>query len=509
MAVRIQSPVPGCTRHPGMGFVYVCESCENKLICVDCVTDSHNGHTLGKLTDHVVDQKREIQQYVHELSKTDTSKIEELKDVRVYETNGGRYQKVISDIKRQGKQMKYDIDSAIALLVKMCTESEKINRDISDKNETADLTKHLREDLKPRLDRHEQELTPDATVDVTTLGREMENTSIDPPSPGRLQTVEFKPGTVSSELLERMLGKVLVDGEVQSYKPIPFPVLLSDFKTSFLFDVCRTCPTGDTAWFSHWGDEYVYRLDIKGNVKEEIKCELEVQAISVSPTTGRGWLCVCEDQSIREITTGGAIVTRFTVHHTPASLCITSDDMAIVGMEGEIQIYTTDGRAVSDGAGSPCRQMAVWPHHLASCKQTGDVAAVDSEGLSYDEYIGMEESDIQPHVIVMDKYLNRKFIVKDFGTTESKGTANQPKCYPHDVCFDSSGDVLVTETVTKSVRLIDGSTGRCMKTFYESYVHVPCCISLHEDGTFWIGHGTGYYMAVLGNCHQLAEKWED
>ncbi|XP_033732087.1 uncharacterized protein LOC117321681 [Pecten maximus] len=414
-----------------------------------------------------------------------------LKPRRIFvkvKTNGGGYQKVINDIKRQGKQMKDTIDYAIDLLVKMCTELEKLNKSVSEKNKTA-LTKHLREDLEPKLDRCQQVLTSGTTVDVTTLALEIRNTSIDPPSSRRLQTVEFKPGTISSELLERMLGKVLVDGKDQSYKPIPTPVALFEFKTSLLYDVCRTCLTGDEAWLSFWKDEGVYRMDLKGSVRETIECKVKVKSISVSRTTGRVWLCVEDDRSIREITTGGNVVTRFNVNNTPASLCITSDDMVVVGMFGGIQLYTTDGRAVSAGAGGPCRQVAVWPHHMASCSLTGDVAAVDSDDVSYDECIAGKNPDKQPHVIVMDKYLNLKFRCKDLGTTKSNGSSNQSsKFYPFDVCFDGAGDVLVTEWITKSVLLIDGNTGRCMRTVYTSDRHEPFCTSLLEDGTLWVGH---------------------
>ncbi|XP_033730794.1 uncharacterized protein LOC117320255 [Pecten maximus] len=482
-----QTPVPGCPQHKGMGFMYVCKSCADELIWVDCVTDSHYGHKMGKLTDYVADQKREIQQYVDKLSKTDIPKIKE--DIREQETSGGGYKEVISDIKRQGKQMKDNIDNAIDLLVKMCTELEKLNKKVSEKNKTA-LTKYLREDLEPKLDRCQQVLTSGITVDVTTLAREIRNTSIDPPSPRRLQTVEFKPGTISTELLERMLGKVLVDEEDQSYKPIPTPVVLSEFTTSFYYDVCRTCLTGDEAWLSYWDAESVYRVDFKGSVKETIECKVKVTLISVSPTTDRVWFCVSEDGSIREITMGGDIVTRFNVNNTPSSLCITSDDMVVVvGMKGGIQLYTTDGRAVSAGAGRPCRQVAVVPHHMVSCSLTGDVAAVDFDGVGYDDYIAGKKPDKQPHVIVMDKHLNLKFRCKDIGTIKSNGSSSQSsKFYPGDVCFDGAGDILVTEEITRSVLLIDGNTGRCMRTVYTSDGSKPWCISLLKDGTLWVLH---------------------
>ncbi|XP_060074005.1 uncharacterized protein LOC132553750 [Ylistrum balloti] len=485
MAVQGQIPVPGCPRHQGKGFIYVCKSCDDQLICMDCGTDSHIGHTFGNLAEYVTSQKQEIQQYVDKLSKVDIPKVQE--DIRENETNGGKYQAVIRDIKRQGEKMKDDIDRNIDMLVNMCTELEKLNASTSEKNKTA-LNKHLTEDLNPKLNRCQEVLENGNTVDITTLVREIRNTSTDPPTPGRLQTVEFKPGSISTEVLEHMFGNILVDGQDQSYKPIPTPVVLDEFKTPISCDVCRRGLTGDEAWLSYWDSDSVYRVDTEGRVKEKIDCKVKVDSISISPTTGRVWFCVCDDRSIWEITTGGDIVQQFNVTDTPRALCMTSDDMVVVGMKGGIQLFTTDGRAVSSRAGGPCRQVAVFPHHMTSCKQTSDVAVVDRDDVFFDNYMAGKEPDKQPYVIVMDKHLNLKFHCKDISTTNPNRSSTQSsKFYPFDVCFDGAGDVLVTEWITKSVLLIDRNTGRCMRTIYTDGA-VPKCISLHEDGTIWVGH---------------------
>ncbi|XP_021357925.1 uncharacterized protein LOC110453337 [Mizuhopecten yessoensis] len=485
-----QTPVPGCPRHQGLGFLYVCKSCEDQLLCMECVTDSHNGHKLGKLTDYVADQKREVQQYADKLSKIDIPKTEgDIKESGQH-AKSGRYQKMMGRIRRQGKQMKDDIDNAIDMLVRMCTELEERNADISEKNKTA-LTKYMREDLKPKLDRCKQVLTSGTTVDVITLAREIRNgVSTVPPSLSDLQNVGYKPGTISTELLDSMLGKLLVDGVDESYKPIPKCVVLYEFKTSFLYNTCQTCLTGDEAWLSFWDSETINRVDLKGKVNERIECQVKVSSISVSPTTGRVWFCVRSDNSIREIMTGGDIVTRFNVENKPGSVCITSDDMVVVGMNGGIQMYTTDGLAVYNGASGPCRQVAFWPHHVTSCTLNGDIAAVDSDGvISFEDFMAGKNPGKQPRVIVMDKHLNLKFYCKDIGTRKTYGSDTQStKFYPYDVCFDGAGDVLVTEYVTKSVLLIDRNTGHYMRTVYTSDGGTPWCISLHDDRTLWVVH---------------------
>ncbi|XP_069115107.1 uncharacterized protein [Argopecten irradians] len=482
-----QTPVPGCTRHEGMGFVYVCKSCDDQVVCMDCVTDNHNGHTLGKLTEYMETQKREIQYYVDKLSKSEIPKVEE--DIREFEANIGGYKKLIGDIKRQGKEMKDSIDTAVDLLVKMCAEIDKMNKSISEKNIDA-LKTHLKKDLKPKLDRCQETLMSGTTVDVTSLAREIRNNPTNvTPNLTRLQALEFKPGKVSPEILKRMLGRILVDGDDQSYTYKYLPKSEALVKTPFLFDSCESCLTSDQAWLSYWDSENVYRLDVKGDVKEKVECEGKIQRISVSPTTGRLWFCLFEDQSIREVTADKNIVTRFKVNNIPVSLCVTSDDMVVVGMKGGIQLYTTDGRVVSDGAGRPYRQAAVWPHHMASCPSTGDIAVVDSDCVYFDEYIAGKTKIKQPSAIVMDKHLNLKLRYTNITAAKSSVQSSQlSKFYPYDVCFDGAGNVLLTEFVTKSVLLIDGDTGGLLRTIYASDGEMPWCISLHDDGTLWIGH---------------------
>ncbi|XP_021360174.1 uncharacterized protein LOC110454792 [Mizuhopecten yessoensis] len=489
-----QTPVPGCTHHPGMGFVYICKTCDNELLCMDCVVSRHNSHNIGKLTDYVSEQKQQIRQYQEKLSKTDIPKLDgqiQESEENLKESSIG-LRKMIEDIKRQGEQIKTEANNLVDKLVTLCRDLMKINADITEKN-TAALTKLLGEKLKPQLERCQQVLTSGSNVDVISVARETRNTSTTPPDLRALKTAAFKPGVVYNDLLERMLGTVLVDGENPLYKPIPSPTVVSSFKTPFLYDMCRTCRSGDEAWLSYWKEDNIHRVDQKGNIKEKVECKVKVESITVSPTTGRVWFCVTEDKSIREVMSNGAAVTRFTVDAVPQSLCITQEDMLVVGMEYKgIVMFTSDGRAVSDGAGGVCRQEAVSPYHLTYCRQTGNIAATDSDNVSSVNYVAGTSPGKEPRVIVMDKHLKLKFQCKHLGdiTSQVGGGEQSSKFYPGDVCFDGTGDVLVVEKVTKSVVLIDGNNGHFLRTVYIASRSSPYSISLQDDHTctLWIGH---------------------
>ncbi|XP_033743044.1 uncharacterized protein LOC117329285 [Pecten maximus] len=488
-----QTPVPGCSHHSGMGFVYVCKTCDNQLICMDCVVGRHNKHDLGKLTDYVSEQKRQIKEYKERLSKTDIPKAE--RDIKENNENLSECRKklreMIDNIKCQAEQMKKEIDKLTDRLVKLCRDLEKMNSDITVMNNSA-LTKCLREEMRPRLDKYQQVLTSGTNVDVITLARETRNgncASTVPNARGTLKTAAFKPGSIHNGLLERMLGTVIVDGENPIFRTVKKISVVSKFKTSIRCSVYRTCREGGEAWLSHKTEKQIYRIDQNGNTKKKIECKVKVQSIAVSPTTGRVWFCVQADNSIREVTSNDQIVIRFNGESTPLSLCITAEEMVVVGMSGGIILYTTDGRMVTDGAGRVCRQEADVPHHMAFCTQTGDVAAADNGNVTFGEYMAGKEPVKPPRIIVMDKHLKLKFQYQHIDDIEPQtGEGQHSKFYPYDVCFDGAGDVLVTEHVTSSVLLIDGNNGHFLRTICISDGELPSGISLLDDRILWIGH---------------------
>ncbi|XP_069130109.1 uncharacterized protein [Argopecten irradians] len=489
-----QTPVQGCTHHPGMGFVFVCTLCDNEPICIKCVTDRHNKHDLVVLTDFVSEQKQIIKRYEEELSKTHIPKLEsEIKENdEHFKGSKQLISEMTNDIKRHGEQMKEEIDKITDRLLKLCKDFEKMNEDITEKNKTK-LTKRLHEQLRPRLERCHQVLTSGINDDVITLARETRNTKCVSSAAidlGTLKTATFKLGTIQTGLLERMLGMVIITGEIPVFRPIPKTFVISTFKPPFPYQICRTCRTGDEAWLSVCDKNPVYKVDQKGYIKDKIDCKVKVHSIAVSPTTGRVWFCVRDDKSIREITSDDNIVTCFNVGSIPKSLCITQEDMVVVGMFGGISLYTTEGRMVTDGAGRVCRQNAAAPHHMAYSTFTEDVIVADSDNVSINDYMAGNKPGKHPRVIVMDKHLKLKFECRYIGGLESQAgrDCQQSRFYPVDVCFDGAGDVLVAERVTKSVILIDGSNGNFLRTIYICDGRLPLCISLQNGSSLWIRH---------------------
>ncbi|XP_069118786.1 uncharacterized protein [Argopecten irradians] len=196
-----QSPVSRCSRHEGM-FAFVCETCDDKLICMTCVTDDHNGHRLGDLNKFEEKHKRDIQQCVDKLSETDIPNVEEA--IRKCDTKYGMYQKRIDAIKLQGKELKGSIDDVIDFMVTKCAEVENINTSISEGNKTA-LIEHLNTDLKPKLGRYQDILTSGTVEDITDIAREIRSASNVSSTSRSLKTVDFTPEKISTDRLAASL----------------------------------------------------------------------------------------------------------------------------------------------------------------------------------------------------------------------------------------------------------------------------------------------------------------
>ncbi|XP_069128918.1 uncharacterized protein [Argopecten irradians] len=482
-----QTPVPGCREHPGMGFVYVCKTCNNDLICMDCVVGRHQKHNLSKLAEFLSEQTQKIQQYEKKLSKYDIPKTESAINEEHFKENGKEFRQMIDDIKIQGEEMKREIDKITNRLVNLCRDLVKMNADVKEKNKEL-LTTYLREELEPQLDRCQRISGTDDDI----IAKAWEILSTGPTTPLALTSLRvavFQPGNISNAVLGRMLGSLLVEGENTSFRAVPPCAVISSFKTSFDYDECRTCRSSDEAWLSYWDEEQIYRVDQKGNVRKKIECNAKVHSIAVSPTTGGVWFCVKEDKSIRDITSDGNIVTRFNVGSNPLSLCITQEDMVVVGMTDDIKLYIAHGWRVTNASGHVCTQEAVVPHHMAYSITSGDVAVTDSDYESFGNYLAGKESGKQPSVIVMDKHLKLKFQCRYIGGMESQaGDSQQFKFYPWDVCFDGAGDVLVSEKVSKSVMLIDGSNGHFLRTVYVPDAGIPRCIYLQDSSALMIAH---------------------
>ncbi|XP_060083077.1 uncharacterized protein LOC132562351 [Ylistrum balloti] len=487
-----QIPIPGCPYHQGMGFVYVCKMCDNELVCIDCVLDRHYQHNLRKLTDYVLEQKSQIEQYQKKLSEHDLPKLE--CDIREnderFEKCCEQIRKMIDEIKIQGKKMKNEIDNSIERVVTICRDLEKLNDDITKKNNAA-LVKYLKEEIRPKLDRCQRALSSDVTVDVITVANQVKSSSTAPPTVGGLKTAAFKSGTLSSGILDRMLGSLLIDGDNPEFRPVQKTSVVSSFRSDVVYTSCRTSCTGDKAWLSHWKGNKIYQVDKKGAIQDLIDCKVEVQTITVSPTTGRVWFCVLEDKSIQECMSDGSTVTRFKVDSCPFSLCFTNEDMIVVGMVNEIVLYTIDGRRVTDGAGRVCRQQAVSPHRITCCRLSGDVAALDTDDILFSQYMTSKEPGSQPRVIIMDKHMKYKFRYHAIDAMQPQTNDTQEnKFFPQDVCYDGAGDILVLDIASKTVILIDGNNGHFLRTLYISEGSKPTSMSLQGDSTLWVGHGS-------------------
>ncbi|XP_033758083.1 uncharacterized protein LOC117340428 [Pecten maximus] len=462
----------GCARHDGAGMSYVCLDCDEELICRECRDDLHKGHNLHDVSE-VLTRKREIiRQYLDSLSLTDQSE-DSVEDTEwKLRENSRTFRSLVERIRKQGEVMKGAIDTIIDRLVKVCAEIEKHNAALL---ETYKASQHM-ECRTPGVEICEKLITSGTNEEVMRVAKTCQSRSF----PGKTKMVDFRIKPLVTAHLQHMLGKLTVDGLDHEYQLTNTCTILSQFQHVSTASTCRAI--GDEqAWLSHWADDVIYRVDQQGHVKESVHCGVKVRQMALCPGTGRVWFCCWDDCTIREILDRPE--TRIVTDQSPMSLCVTADSTVVVGVAGDVRLYTKDGRTISSGE-IPCRQSAMTPHHLACCPQTGDIAVADNDGVVYDEYVSKSGTGgKRPHIKVMDKHLNVRFCYPDI---DRRGDIHQLLRYPYDVCFDARGDVLVADWATHSVLQVDGGRGHFLRTVYTGDA-APHTVSLQRSGVLWVG----------------------
>ncbi|XP_060065754.1 uncharacterized protein LOC132546076 [Ylistrum balloti] len=480
----------GCSHHHGVQFLYVCSDCGEELVCQECRHDLHQGHNLTDVSD-VIPRKREIiRQYIDELSSTGRQSNDSAGDTEdKLQENRSSFESLRTSIRRQGEAMKGVVEAVVDRLVNVCTDIERSNAKLIENYKTS----QERESEIPQVDVCEEVIRSGTDTEVMKLAQMFQS------APLKIKMVNYCPRPLVTAQLQHMLGALTVDGLHHEYQRAKTCTILSQFQHLSTASTCRAIESEqDQAWLSHWGDSVIYRVDQQGLVKEKVCCGVKVRHMALCPETGRVWFCCWEDGTVREIL--DQPVTRIVTDLSPMSLCVTVDCTVVVGVAGDIRLYTKDGHTVTSND-LPCTQSAVTPHHLACCSQTGDIAVADNDGVVYDEYISGSRTGKHPHIKVMDKQLCIRFRYPD---TTRWSDIHQLLRYPYDVCFDRMGDILVADWATHSVLQIDGGRGHLLRTVYTCDA-APHTIS-QQGGVLWVGL-VGRTVRVLK--HRVEHEEED
>lgn len=179
-----------------------------------CIANKHNGHPVKLLSDYIPEQKKELQRCVDILRETDFTKLTgtlQNFDTQIRE-NSRRFETLRESIKRQGITLKAAIDKAAMNFHKVNDNMEMKNVGILSTYRT-ELSKYGSEDKRDKLARCQRIVTNGTDEEVMLLAEGRGANSIEPPTPGKLTKVIFKPTTYHGSL-KWQFGSLKVDGKI-------------------------------------------------------------------------------------------------------------------------------------------------------------------------------------------------------------------------------------------------------------------------------------------------------
>lgn len=101
-----------CLSHRQNDVIFVCQDCNEALICATCSTTTHGQHNLIELSDRAKLKKRTLTEFEYE---TDDRKLPEIKEQiqsakKELNDNDSHFQQLTSKMKQQAEKGKKEID---------------------------------------------------------------------------------------------------------------------------------------------------------------------------------------------------------------------------------------------------------------------------------------------------------------------------------------------------------------------------------------------------------------
>ncbi|XP_060071386.1 uncharacterized protein LOC132551278 [Ylistrum balloti] len=518
--VRINGAIY-CKHHPNHEVTLVCEDCEGILVCVDCVTSTHQRHGLVKLIDVAPLKRENIRTFMDKAERTAIPKVRkqvEFANEKLAE-NKTMYKELVVKIRQQGQTLKEEIDRITEKFVTQCEEVGKENEEkmLKYRKQLHTLYAEL------NLSVHECRKTLEAGTPTQVYAVEKKvSTALKLPTAPTIRPTFFNAGSLSLDQIEQSFGGLTMPDEQtevdqQTAMGHPATKLMQDYvddSASGIFDgsdsgLLNMPHHGNRtvyclSEFEHMTDihslhsvsntPYTWILDIftydillvnkKGKVKDKRELKVIPDDLCLSPVTGNMWVSTEDDYKIREA--GPSEKTpRVRFHSTdlPLSICITRDNKVMVGTHKTVTVYTPEGEVVQRTTTDRTkRQMVTFPRHIAQCPMSGNIAVADGDDPEWG-------GDDKPHVMVMDSNLLLQFRYRGNKSDSAGKKKSGPFFDPYDMCFDASGNLIVADRNNRSLLLVNRE-GRYLSTLHVDQAR-PVAVSLQNENILWVGFDRG------------------
>lgn len=256
-------------------------------------------------------------------------------------------------------------------------------------------------------------------------------------------------------------------------------------KTQFLHthNLQSLCATDEGVWIASSDSTELVEMDNDGERRRSVEMVSGVDGISLSPMSGRLWIC-CDDSTIREITlpdSADSALEPAQIRFETGCMCIgvTYNEYIIIGTYMDVSIFSQDGETVLSTQNIPGSHI-IKPYKITACKKTRRIAVADWD----DGVCGGEDV---PNVAVFNDRL--EFLHRYYGETKllKKRKSGPTQFLPYDICYDPQGMLLVVDYKIRCINVID-SGGHFLRLLLAlpSTTVSPICLSLHND-QLWVG----------------------
>ncbi|XP_021377834.1 uncharacterized protein LOC110465948 [Mizuhopecten yessoensis] len=500
-----------CIHHKGRQLDFYCEKCQEP-VCPKCLSSIHKTHTVCELSEIIPQKEPDIKNFIDRTEKNDLVRIG--KYITTTDTllkdNASTFEKLSQKLKMQTDKLKQELDMLTAQTLSLYHKMEEDNTTLINKYKQ-DLEMYEKQ-LKSQIQECKAALQRGSHIQIYDTFCEIHSPTHSLPVTPILGTANFTSNEKPQDHLKKALGKVITSGQgqtltdqdrsvcgqpstqqqqsgtkvkkaVTTYKLLPQTKVVEEWKSPrYIYSICPT--TDGQVWTT--ASDTLTLLDRKGKVIQEVKHNVYINDISLSPTTHTLW--VCDDKNNIMELVSGRLTHRFSTKEEPRCICVTASNHVIVGMYRHISKFTTDGKMVcttmAKGTGKP---LVCSPRRISECPVTHNVAVVDFR----------DGGDGNKHVVVMDTDFKELFVYRgDIPSTykPTPQTEGRPFNPSGGVVYDCVGNLIIGDSINHRVLLISGG-GEFLRVIHTD-TDCAVAVGIDREDVLWAVFGSWLVSTV-------------
>ncbi|XP_033758107.1 uncharacterized protein LOC117340456 [Pecten maximus] len=461
------NPKIPCSFHDDYDVIAACETCDDRLVCIQCMNSTCFGHTLCNLEEVAERRKQTICCLLRDAEVLAIPKLEvHLNQVRrKRELLSTHCDDVSQNIRTRASELKKSIDTICEKRLVECAEFQKRKDDMLKMYEDSITREHA--ELLDSISKVKtivsscklRELLQNEGA-ISVLSNTETNTAVPV-----VAALWFTPEEVNVVEMTRLFGAMQRSVTISEFEHISR-------------EVRTICLVGEQAWIGCDGNKELCLTNKEGDSVKSVKiCTYFMnQIMDICPGADDSVWVACRDGIITQVMSHDVKIDRFFigVHATAYSLYVFKDGDIVVGlvegvfrMRGKLVRYSPKGevldRAVRDNDGNLLFSI---PTKVRGCDESREIAVVslDSKG--------------DNSVVILDADMKFKL--------NFKGKA---PFHPSDVCFDSGQNILISDRASMSVMLLDSHGHLCRNLLVATVA--PSAISIQGNGDLWTGFENG------------------